>query len=315
LPLQFCVSEEEAGERLDRFLVAKIADMSRSAIQKLIEKEHVTVNGRAVKVGERLRIDDQVSVVLMPPAPSRVEPQEIPLNILFEDDDILVLNKPAGLVVHPAAGNEAGTLVNGLLYYDSRIAEVGGEDRPGIVHRLDKGTSGVIVVARSERARLSLVQQFKDRSVIKQYWALAHGVLSPTEGSFESSMGRHPEHRQKFASIRGGKPAHTDYVVLRNYGGLFCEVRLRLHTGRTHQIRVHMSEARHPIIGDKTYGGRRDMKKELPETVRVAIHNLDRPALHAASLVFSHPVSGQEVKFEAPLPSDLKDILKVLQSL
>ena len=311
----FTVSSKDAKQRLDRFLAAQLTDLSRSAIQKLIVSGDITLNGKRVKVGEPLRVQDTVHVNVPPPQGSEAVAEAMPLDILYEDADVIIINKPAGLVVHPAAGHATGTLVNALLHYDSSLSTVGGRDRPGIVHRLDKGTSGILIIARNEKSRLGLLKQFKERTVSKEYWALVHGILSPPEGRFESSLGRHPQHRKKFASTGRGKTAVTDYRIVKTFAGLFSEVRLHIHTGRTHQIRVHLSEAGHPIIGDKTYGGRRDLKKTLPAEVRDGIKALSRPALHAAVLGFKHPKTHQDLQFSAPLPADLKKILSVLEAL
>jgi 23S rRNA pseudouridine1911/1915/1917 synthase len=238
--------------------------------------------------------------------------EDIPLDILFEDASILVLNKPAGLIVHPGAGNEDGTLVNALIHHDPKIAEVGFEERAGIVHRLDKGTSGVMVIAKTEESRLNLMKQFEERTVYKEYWALVHGVLPMQEGTFDDPIGRHPVNRKKMAVVPNGRPAHTDYIILKLHRGLFCEVQIVLHTGRTHQIRVHLSHAGHPIVGDKTYGGKRDTRKTLPKQVREALQNFERPALHARVLKIKHPDTGDEMIFDAPLAVELKTLLKHL---
>ncbi len=309
------MGSDEPKQRLDRFLATQLNDLSRSTIQKLIEQESVLVNGESLRASTMVQAGDAVSIEIPAAEISELIPEAIPLNIIYEDACILVLNKPAGLVIHPAAGHDRGTLVNALLHHDSAIACVGGTDRPGIVHRLDKGTSGVMVVAKTEAARLDLVKQFKDRGVDKEYWAIVHGVPSPLEGSFESPLGRHPQHRQKVASIPSGRQAHTDYRVDESFGGLFAAVRLILHTGRTHQIRVHLSEAWHPIIGDKTYGGQRDTRKSVPEAIRAAIKGLGRPALHAARLAIDHPETSERMTFKAPLPKDLTGLSELLKSL
>lgn len=314
-PIHLKVLPQEAKQRLDRFIAGRLPELSRSYIQKIIESGGVQIKGQLARASTKIDTGEVIDLLLPSRPTSELKPQSIPLNILYEDDDLLVLNKPAGLVVHPAAGHADGTLVNALLHHDPRIAEVGGVDRPGIVHRLDKGTSGVMVIAKSEPARLDLMRQFKRRTIYKEYWALVHGVLTPTEGVIESALGRHPKHRQKFAVKPSGKMAKTEYVVQNQYGGHFCDVRLIIHTGRTHQIRVHLSNAGHPIVGDKMYGGKRDTKKTLPAEIREVIRSMNRPALHAAVLGFKHPVSGEEVRFEAPLPGDLKRLINYLKEL
>jgi 23S rRNA pseudouridine1911/1915/1917 synthase len=309
------INLNEPSQRLDRYLAKHFSDLSRSFLKKVIESNLVRLNGEVVSANTKVKPGDEIDLVIPAKEASELQPQKIALSIVHEDDDILIINKAAGMVIHPAAGHAEGTLVNALLHHDPNIARVGGEDRPGIVHRLDKGTSGILVVAKTENARLSLVEQFKDRRIYKEYWALAHGVVSPIQGTFRSSLGRDPRHRKKIASTTSGRPAETDYKVLHNYAGLFCDVQLVLHTGRTHQIRVHLSEAGHPIVGDKTYGGNRDVRKTLPENVRSAIRALNRPALHAAVLGFQHPRAGEDVRFEAPLPGDLNELMERLKCL
>ncbi len=313
--LQFEIEASESKQRLDRYLAANLEDLSRSAIQKIIVADGVQVNGEVVGPSYNVEAGDRVVIQLPAAKSSELVAEALPLDVLYEDDDVIVINKPSGLVVHPAAGHASGTLVNALLYHFPAIASVGGSDRPGIVHRLDKGTSGVLVAAKTESARLNLVNQFKAREVYKEYWALVHGILSPLSGTFESHLGRHPRQRQKIASVSSGKRALTEYSVENSFGGLFSSVRVILQTGRTHQIRVHLSEAGHPIVGDKTYGGNRDTRKSLPEFVRSALKQLERPALHAALLEFNQPQSGEKMHFEAPLPADLVDLLKLLKSI
>lgn len=310
--VHYKVKPSDENKRLDHFLVEQGRDFSRSQWKKLIDSLHVRINNKAAQAGTKLKANDEIVVVIPSKPSSELIPEARPLQIIHEDESILIINKPAGLVVHPATSHQVGTLVHALLYHDPALAEVGSPDRPGLVHRLDKGTSGLMVIARTEEARRSLIRQFEQRRVYKEYWALVHGVLSPAQGTFATRLGRHPKHRKKFAAVPSGKAAHTDYVVTESFGGLFSVVRLQLHTGRTHQIRVHLSEAGHPILGDKTYGGKRDTRKSLPESVRDAIKALNRPALHSAVLGFQHPTTGKAVKFKAPLPEDLKSIVSCL---
>lgn len=309
------VGSNESKQRLDLYLSKHISNLSRTFLQKIIELGNVHLNAAIASAKTKVKPGDEIDLVIPAKETSDLRPQKISFTIIHEDDDILVIDKEAGMVVHPAAGHVEGTLVNALLHHDPSIASVGGEDRPGIVHRLDKGTSGILVVAKTEAARLSLVKQFRQRQIYKEYWALVHGILSPVEGTFRSSMGRHPRHRKKMASVTSGRPAETDYKVIQTYAGLFCTVRLIPKTGRTHQIRVHLSEAGHPIVGDKTYGGHRDVRQKLPEKFREVIRKLDRPALHAAVLGFQHPGSGEKVRFEAPLPEDLRYLLAEMRSI
>lgn len=239
-------------------------------------------------------------------------PEQIPLDIIFEDEDLFVINKPAGLVVHPAPGHASGTLVNALLYHYPAFSGVHAPERCGLVHRLDKGTSGVMVVAKTRAAQQDLMAQFKAHTVMKRYWALVYGHLQLREGVFESALGRHPVNRKKFA-VRavGGKPARTEYKVLAELE-VFSALELCPQTGRTHQIRVHLSEAKHPIVGDPLYGGRRDLRRSLTQELRDAIRSLERPALHAEALGFKHPSTGKNLLFKAGLEEDLKELLKIL---
>jgi 23S rRNA pseudouridine1911/1915/1917 synthase len=288
------VPDEEAGRRLDQFLRAQLPDHSRAFLQKLIEQGDVLVNGKASKASYKVRADDKVSVQIPPARPLEAWPEEIPLEILFEDDDLIVVNKPAGLVVHPAAGNQEHTLVNALLHHcRGRLAGIGGVERPGIVHRLDKGTSGCIVVAKTDLAHQSLVAQFKSRGVQKIYRAICWGNFERPSGRIETVIGRSERNRKKMsARVARGRLAMTDYRVLKQFAG-FALVELHIHTGRTHQIRVHMAHIGHPVVGDATYGRARP-------TISVA-----RPLLHAYKLGFTHPRTGQFVEFTAPVPDDM----------
>lgn len=269
------------------------AELTRSYIQKLIEEGQVTVNGEASRANYKVKPEDHVVLTVPPPRPLDVLPEAIPLEIIHEDAQLLVINKPAGMVVHPAPGHATGTLVNALLHHCKDLSGIGGVERPGIVHRLDKDTSGLIVVAKTEKALASLLKQFKDRSINKVYLALARGRLEPAKGLINQPIGRHKVHRKKMAGVEGGREAQTRYEVVTHYEG-FDLVRLFPKTGRTHQIRVHLAGLGHPILADPLYGGKSGKT------------HISRQALHAHRLEFQHPVSGNTLAFEAPLPEDMQ---------
>jgi 23S rRNA pseudouridine1911/1915/1917 synthase len=289
------VANEAAGQRLDQFLRGELPEYSRAFLQKLIEQGHVAVNGGPAKASYKVRIGDRVRVEIPPPRPLATLPEEIALDVLFEDDDLIVVNKPAGLVVHPAAGNYEHTLVNALLHHcRGALAGIGGVERPGIVHRLDKGTSGCIVVAKTDLAHKALVAQFKSREVKKTYRAVCWGKLARPSGRIETVIGRSERDRKKMsARTSRGRPAVTDYRVLKQFAD-FALVEVHIHTGRTHQIRVHMAHIGHPVVGDATYGRARSTN------ISVA-----RPLLHAYKLGFTHPRSQEVVEFTAPVPDDM----------
>jgi 23S rRNA pseudouridine1911/1915/1917 synthase len=279
---------EQAGQRLDQFLRAKMPEHSRTFLQRL----DVQVNGRPGKSSYRVRVGDVVAVEIPPPRPLEAKAEAIALDVLFEDDDLVVVNKPAGMVVHPAAGNFTGTLVNALLHHcRGKLAGIGGVERPGIVHRLDKGTSGCIVVAKSDFAHQSLVAQFKSRKVRKIYRALCWGKFRRLTGKIETSIGRSERHRKKMsATAKRGRPSLTEYRVLKQHADVAL-VELMIHTGRTHQIRVHMAHIGHPVVGDATYG-----------KAKIAV---ERPLLHAYKLGFTHPRTGELMEFTAPIPEEM----------
>lgn len=286
--------------RLDLFLKARLPEFSRAQIQKLIKDGQVLVNDHLARPGQKLKVRDRIEVRLAPPpAGDRLEPEPLPIEIIYEDDHLLVINKPAGLVVHPGAGVKRGTLVHGLLYRYPEIAAVGSSARPGIVHRLDKDTSGVMVVARTQEAYLSLRQQFEERRIQKVYLALALGRFRQKKGIIDLPIGRHVHHRQKI-SVRTRKPrvAITHYEVLKEFRETSF-LALRPVTGRTHQLRVHLSATGHPLVGDNRYGGSGGKRSKYP-----------RLFLHAWKLILLHPLSGMEMKFESPLPLELQAVLK-----
>jgi 23S rRNA pseudouridine1911/1915/1917 synthase len=296
---------EHDGLRLDRVLASEIQGQSRSQIQRLIEEGHVALpRVKTVKANTPVRQGDQITVTLPEPAAATPEAEDIPLDILFQDSDVIVVNKPAGMVVHPGAGNETGTLVNALLHHVTDLSGIGGELRPGIVHRLDKGTSGVMVVAKHDRAHQELARQFHDREVEKEYVALVWGLVQQRK-RIDIPIGRDPAHREKISTrARRARSAVTRVTWARHVPGLSL-LRIAIHTGRTHQIRVHLNAIGHPIVGDALYGG---VHRRVPHQLR-AVQRLTRPFLHAERLAFAHPRTGDHLEFTAPLPSDLRAVL------
>jgi len=289
-----------AGERVDR-AVALVTGWSRADVQALLERDAVLVDGRAVPKSYRLAAGDVVEVVDAPTADAPPAPEPVPLAVVFEDADVIVVDKPAGLVVHPGAGNPHGTLVNGLLAHAPEIAAVGDPMRPGIVHRLDRDTSGLLVVARTPRAYESLVAQLGARSVERNYVALAWGHFDAPRGVIDAPIGRSEARRTRMAVRDEGRPARTRYEVRAAYDTPMCSLLdCTLETGRTHQIRVHLAAVNHPVVGDATYGGAR-------QTVP-----LSRPFLHAAGLAFEHPATGERMRFTSPLPAELQSVLDEL---
>ncbi|MXY42908.1 MAG: RluA family pseudouridine synthase [Dehalococcoidia bacterium] len=285
---------ETGGERLDVFLADRRSDLSRSRIRKLVDDGHVTVDGRPGKASTRLAAGQRVTLELPQSSPVELRPWNTPLSVLFEDEDLIVIDKPAGMTVHPAPGNEDHTLANAVLAHAPDIEGIGGERRPGIVHRLDKDTSGLIVVAKNGRAHAHLSDQFKSREVSKVYLALVVGHPSPPEADIDAPIGRHPHDRQRMAIVSTGRPAITRYRAVTSYSRSTL-VEARPRTGRTHQIRVHLSSVGHPVVADTTYG-------------RPA-EGLSRQFLHAFRLGFIHPASGETVRFSAELPCDLRSHL------
>jgi len=302
------VDEAGKGARLDVWLAAAAKDLSRARIQALIAESRVLLDGRATRPSATLRGGEIVSLTVPAPVPARPIPEEIPLAVVHEDAWLLVIDKPAGLVVHPGAGRTQGTLVNALLHLVKDLSGVGGVLRPGIVHRLDRGTSGLLVVAKDDETHRALVRQFAGRTVEKEYLAIVHGVPRPGTGTIDLPVGRDPVHRQKMSTrARRGRPARSDYQVVEALDGAAL-LRLRIHTGRTHQIRVHLASLGHPVVGDPLYGGKRAPSSRRP-AARAALLALDRPALHAARLSFTHPATGERLAFQSPLPEDLVSVL------
>ena len=298
--------------RLDRFLAASFPDRTRSALQRLIKDGAILVDGRRGKPGEVLSSGVRVECRFPAPPPATLVPENIPLAVVHEDADLLVLDKPAGLVVHPGAGVETGTLVHALLAREGPLSGVGGPKRPGIVHRLDRGTSGLLVVARTDRAHLALAAQFRTREVGKVYLALVWGRLREREGVVDAAIGRDPVHRRKM-SVRAprARPAVSRYQLVEELPG-FSFVEVRPETGRTHQIRVHLQSLGHPVVGDARYGGAawRGVQDPLK---RRALKSFARLALHAWKLRFRHPSTGEPMAFESPAPADLRALMDVLR--
>ena len=301
------VAADQAGERLDRYLAAVLPGQSRSQVQRFIEAGMVTVHGRHARANLTVREGDRVTVDIPAPVASEVVAEDLPLPILYQDTEVVVVNKPAGMVVHPAAGHDSGTVVNALLHHVSDLSGIGGELRPGIVHRLDKGTSGVMVVAKNDVAHDALTRQFHDREVDKEYLALVWGVVQAGR-RIDLPIGRDPNNRQKMsARARRSRSAVTRITRAEHLRGVtLCQVAIA--TGRTHQIRVHLSAIGHPIVGDATYGGTR--KRVAADVLPVL--RLERPFLHALRLTFTHPVDGRRMQFEAPLAADLQAVLDEL---
>lgn len=304
------IERSEPGERLDTFLRRHFPAISRGSIQRLIEEGHILVNGQTTKATHTPRAGEVVQIEFPEAKPAEAKPEDIPLDIIFEDECLLVLNKPAGLVVHPAAGNEEHTLVNALLHHcKGELSGIGGVARPGIVHRLDKETSGCLVVAKNDETHIALSAQFAGRSVEKIYLAIVCGVLPRDQGEIHAAIARHPTHRKRMA-VRDedeGRAAHTGYRVIERLNEATL-VEAHLHTGRTHQIRVHFQHLGFPVAGDTTYGQRQT--KRLAELTK---YEAPRVLLHAHKLSFIHPRSGKKLNFVAPWPVDLEDALKFLR--
>ena len=300
--LEFMISPEESNTRIDKYLSEQLEGTSRSYIQKLIENGQVSVNGKAVKSNYKLRADDVLSVEIPEPEELKVEAEEIPLSVLYEDEQLLVVDKPKGMVVHPAAGHYNGTLVNALLYdCKDQLSGINGVMRPGIVHRIDRNTTGALVVCKTDLAHQSLAEQLKVHSITRKYRGIVHGNIKEDEGTIHSIIGRDPKDRKKMASgVKNGKDAVTHYRVLERFGN-YTYAEFVLETGRTHQIRVHMRSIGHPLLGDDLYG-----PAKCP-------FNLEGQTLHAMVLGFIHPVSGSYMEFTAPLPEYFEKLLGKLR--
>lgn len=303
-PRRLLVESEHEGLRLDNFLTALLPDHSRSRIQQLIKDGHVRGAAGTPRASSTVHEGQVYDVVLPDPVAATPEAEPLPLRILFQDPDVVVLDKPAGMVVHPAAGHSSGTLVNALLHHVKDLSGIGGELRPGIVHRLDRGTSGVMVVAKHDRAHQELSRQFTDREVDKEYIALVWGVVQAGR-RIDAAIGRDPAHRQKMSTRASrARSAVTRVTFAQHLTGVSL-LKVAIATGRTHQIRVHLSAIGHPIVGDATYGG---VHRRVTPNLR-AVMRLERPFLHAARLAFTHPGDGRRIEFESPLPPDLQSVL------
>ncbi|MBR6967855.1 MAG: RluA family pseudouridine synthase [Ruminococcus sp.] len=296
------VSAGDAGGRIDRYISDNIAELTRSAVQGLIEKGMVLVNGREVSKNYKLRGGEEISVEIPEPEPMDAVPEDIPLDIVYEDDDLLVVNKPKGMVVHPAHGNYTGTLVNALLHHcGDSLSGINGVIRPGIVHRIDKNTSGLLIVAKNDNSHLKLAEQIKAHSFTREYEAVACGYFKDTEGTIDAPIGRHKTDRKKMCvTAENSRNAVTHYSVIKQYGG-YAHVRLRLETGRTHQIRVHLSYIGHPVLGDDVYGK--------------PYKGLEGQCLHARKIGFVHPSTGEYMEFDSELPDYFVSVLNKLEKM
>ncbi|WP_303721369.1 RluA family pseudouridine synthase [Malonomonas rubra] len=307
--------EDRSTERLDAFLVVSFPYLSRSQVQKLIASQQVLVDGVPTKVSYKLKGGELIEVNIPEPELAEAVPEEIPLTILYEDHDLIVVDKPPGMVVHPAAGHVTGTLVNALLHHCDDLAGIGGELRPGIVHRIDKDTSGVLVATKNDQSHQHLAAQFKARSVNRRYLALVGGQLPGSSGTIDQPIGRHQLQRKKMSSrTRHGKRAVTHWKVLHTYlADRLSLIECRLETGRTHQIRVHLSEQGVPLVGDPLYGGRNSLKNLADQQLRQLLEKLPGQALHAQTLGFVHPVTGKYLEFSTDLPPVFAEIVDYLQ--
>ncbi|MFC5651656.1 RluA family pseudouridine synthase [Paenibacillus solisilvae] len=303
-PLEFITGDAESGERLDKYVTESIEDeaTSRTQVQEWIRSGAVRVNGQQVKPNYKLAAADQITVIIPQPEAAVIVPEDIPLSIAYEDSDVIVINKPRGMVVHPAPGHPSGTIVNALMYHCKDLSGINGVMRPGIVHRIDKDTSGLLMAAKNDLAHASLAAQLKAHSVTRKYIALVHGNVPHEHGTVDAPIGRDPNDRKLFTVIeRGSKHAVTHFAVVERFGD-YTLLELQLETGRTHQIRVHMKYIGHPLAGDPVYGRTRS------RTIA-----LNGQALHAAILGFVHPRSGEYLEFQAPIPPDLEHELTILR--
>ena len=306
------VTETDVGTRIDAF-VSESSDITRSAAARLIEEGAITVSGRTVAKNYKLRVGDTVDVLVPEPAPAEAQPEDIPLDVVFEDGDIIVINKPCGMVVHPAAGNEDGTLVNALLHHCAgSLSGIGGVVRPGIVHRIDKDTSGLLAAAKNDAAHQSLADQLKTHDVGRVYYALVIGNLREDRGTVNAPIGRNPRDRKKMAVLSAGdgtaREAVTHYEVLERFRG-YCLVRCELETGRTHQIRVHMAHLGHPLVGDTTYGGGKTKFEAANKSL------ISGQCLHAKELKLTHPTTGEHMHFYSELPREMETLIEKMRKL
>lgn len=298
---QYVVTLEENKTRLDKLLAEQDQEHSRSQIQQWIAEGHVRVNGKTVKANYKCETGDRIEWTEPEPEPLSLEPENIPLDIVYEDEDVIVINKPRGMVVHPSAGHQSGTLVHALLYHCDDLSGINGVERPGIVHRIDRDTSGLLVVAKNDKAHASLAEQLQDKTLSRKYEAIVHGVIEHETGLIDAPIARDPKDRQRMAVVQGGKPAVTHFRVLDRYDR-FSHVECRLETGRTHQIRVHMKYIGHPLVGDPKYGPRKTL-------------DIGGQALHAKELGFIHPTTKEYMEFSAPAPAEFVELLGKLDKM
>ncbi len=301
--IEYTVSEDGAGMRLDQFLSKKLTDVSRSFLQKQIKEQSILINGKAAKAGNKLNIKDKVQVTLESPKELQIEAENIPLDILYEDEDIIVINKPKQMVVHPAPGHYSGTVVNALLYHcKDSLSGINGVMRPGIVHRIDQDTTGAIVICKNDMAHNFIAQQLKEHSITRAYHAIVCNSLTQVQGTIQGTLGRHPVDRKKMAvNVKNGKIAVTHYQVLDSLNGKYTYICCKLETGRTHQIRVHMASIGNPVLGDSIYG-----------PAKCPFH-LTGQTLHAKTLGFIHPRTKKYMEFDAPLPEYFEKLLRILK--
>ncbi len=317
--LRFEIPDGKKKERLDVFLTHAILNATRTKIQHLIKSGLVRVNDNTVKASYILNPSDIINVTIpISPRPEKAEPENIPLDIVYEDNDLIIINKPAGMVVHPAYGNYHGTLVNALLHYTKELSRLRDDYRAGIVHRIDKDTSGLLVVAKDDKAHQKIAAQFSYHSIEREYWAIVWGSFDEKSGLIEANLGRSKYDRKKITVVREGKYAATFYEVLEEFEFLSL-IKLKLKTGRTHQIRVHLSYNHHPVFGDPTYGGRKIQNVQVTATLKQHVNNLleimPRQALHAKTIGFIHPTTNQFVKFNSELPDDMYKLLANLRKV
>ena len=300
--LSFLVQTDEEGIRLDKFLAEQDNSMTRSYIQKLIKENQVLVNGKTQKANYKLSFKDEITLTIPEPVSLDILPENIPLSILYEDNDVIVIDKPKNMVVHPAPGHYSGTIVNALLYHcKDNLSGINGILRPGIVHRIDKNTTGAIVVCKNDKAHNSLAMQLKEHSITRKYEAIVYNHFTDSDGMIDAPIGRHPVDRKKMAiNYKNGKDAVTHYQLIENLGQNFAYIECKLETGRTHQIRVHMTSINHPLLGDDVYGPSKSK------------FNLEGQTLHARILGFKHPTTGKYMEFEAPLPEYFKNLIAKL---
>lgn len=308
----FTVTPSDAKTRLDIFLLQRLPDLTRSRIKNLIEDGLVSLNDMPAKAGVKVKGGDEISITIPEPQPVKAEPEKIPLDIIYEDKDVIVINKPPGLTVHPGTGRASGTLVNALLYHCKDLSGIGGVLRPGIVHRIDKDTSGVLVVAKNDRSHQFLAKQFKEHSIKRRYLAIVSGCVKKDEGTVDLPIGRHISERKKMSvRTRKGRRAVTHYRVLKRFP-FHTLLEVTLETGRTHQIRVHLSAIHHPVIGDPVYG-KGNIPSGLSQKAIALIKNLKRQALHAETLGIIHPETKEYLEFTVPLPSDMEAVIAALE--